>query len=155
MGEQGEHFRDRPVGRRAIVCSADDKLGLNGTVQPGSYGVHFPRHGGASALWVRTTERHSLYGKVVLCTLELPIPRDRKGLPELTDQLNRWELSGPDLPPRLGAWCVGPRALTYISFIPSLVCVPGVVVGLAAWGRARHARVCQWLNAEAVGEARI
>jgi len=133
--------------------AADDQLGLKGTVQAGSYGVHLPRHGGASALWVRTTERHSLYGNGVLSTLELPIPLDRKGLPELTDQLNRWELSGPDLPPRLGAWCVGPRALTYISFIPSLLCVPGVAVSLAAWGRARHARVSQWLEAEGAGAA--
>lgn len=127
--------------------ATDDKLGLAGTVQPGSYGVQLPRQGGASALWVRSTERHSLYGNGVLSTLELPIPLDRKGLPELTDRLNRWELSSPDLPPRLGAWCLGPRAPTYVSFIPGLLCVPGVVVSLAAWGRARHARVCQWLEA--------
>jgi hypothetical protein len=133
--------------------AADDKLGLNGTVQPGSYGVHFTRQGSASALWVRSTERHSLYGNGLLSTLELPIARDRRGLPELTDQLNRWELSGSDLPPRLGAWCVGPRALSYISFIPSLLCVPGVAVSLAAWGRVRHARVSQWLEAESARPA--
>jgi hypothetical protein len=128
--------------------AVDDALGLAGQIQPGAYAVGLPRHGRTSALYLRSNERHSLYGNGVLSTLELPIPLDRKGLAQLTDRLNRWELSGPDLPPRLGAWCLGQRAPTYISFIPNLLCVPGVVTSLVAWGRARHARVCQWLEAE-------
>lgn len=135
--------------------AADVQLGLSPSLEPGNYGVKLPRRNGASVLHVRSTERHSLYGSGMLSTLELPIPLDRAGLAELVDQLNRWELSGPDLPPRLGAWCLGPRAPTYVSFVPSLLCVPGIVVSLAAWGRARHVRVSQWLEAEGSGDERV
>lgn len=138
----------------AAAKSMSDRLGLKGTLQEGSYSVEFPWEqpgvpGRTSLLWVRTAERHSLYGNGVLSTLELPVPVDVKNLPQLVDELNGWELGEPDLPPLFGAWCIGPRAPTFISFVPTLLCVPGLVMGLASWARARHARAQQWVQGRA------
>jgi hypothetical protein len=100
-----------------------------------------------SRLWIRSTHRHKLYGNGLLATLELPVPLDQKGLPETADELNSWELRGPDLPPLFGAWCIGPRAPAFTSFIPNRMCVPGIELALAHRMQLRHSRVCQWLNA--------
>jgi len=137
----------------AALQASDEHAGLKGVLLPGSYTVQLPwpeavAAGSTSLLGIRSTERHSLYGHGVLATLELPLSLERNRAPELVEHLNRWELGHANLPPLLGAWCVGPRAPTFISFVPTLLCVPGLVPALAAWGRSRHHSVCQWIETE-------
>jgi hypothetical protein len=81
--------------------------------------------------------RHPFYGNGVLSTLEVPLPVDsRSG--ELADHLNRWELSTPDTPPLFGAWQIGPRALSFATFIPNQFCYPGLPVNLTVWATMRN-----------------
>ena len=139
----------------SALQATDLRAGLTGSLQAGSYSVQMPwpeavAAGSTSLLSIRSTERHSLYGHGVLATLELPLSLQRNRAPELVDQLNRWELGHAELPPLLGAWCIGPRAPTFISFVPTLLCVPGLVTALAAWAHGRHRSVCQWIEKEGV-----
>ena len=139
----------------AALQAMSNREGLVSSLQPGSYTVQFPwpdavAPGSTSLLGIRSTEPHSLYGQGVLATLELPLSLQQNRAPELVDQLNRWELGHPELPPLLGAWCVGQRAPAFVSFVPTLLCVPGLVAGLAAWARGRHDRVCQWIEREGI-----
>lgn len=107
--------------------------------------------GRTSLLWIRTTERHSFYGNGVLATLEIPLPVDDPDLPRLFDELNRWELSGHDLPPLFGAWSIGTRAPTFVTFIPNQLCMPILFLNLFHWSKVRHFRVRAWLEASRVG----
>jgi hypothetical protein len=102
--------------------------------------------GRTSLLQIRVAE-HSLYGKGVQTTLELPVAPDDPATVQMVHELNAWEISGADLSPHFGAWCIGTRALTYVSFLPTQFCVPGILHNLIYWMAARHARVRQWLNA--------
>jgi hypothetical protein len=102
--------------------------------------------GKTSLLQIRTGD-HPLYGKGILSTLELPFsPEDPSGQ-HLADELNAWELTGADLPPHFGAWCVGDRAIAYISFMPTQFCIPGLLHNLIVWMAARQARARNWLGA--------
>ena len=105
--------------------------------------------GMTSLLQLVTDQPHSLYGNGVLLRLELPVAFDPDTGTALVDELNRWELSGMDLPPLFGVWCLGPRAPTFVNFIPNQYCVgiPGLLQNLVVWTHARHVRVRQWLNA--------
>ncbi len=105
------------------------------------------RWAGATSLLQILMAEHPLYGKGIRSTLELPIsPTDLKSA-QLVNELNAWELSEDDLPPQFGAWCIGHRALSYVSFIPTQFCVPGILSNLAIWMVSRHARVREWQNA--------
>lgn len=103
--------------------------------------------GRTSLLQILTTEPHPLYGNGVLCRLEIPVATDDDKAASLIDELNRWELSGDDLPPLFGAWCMGPRAPTFVTFIPNQYCVPGLLQNLYVWAQGRHGRVRDWLEA--------
>jgi hypothetical protein len=105
--------------------------------------------GPTSLLQIVTDQPHSLYGNGVLIRLELPVPFDEHTGPALIDELNRWELSGADLPPLFGAWCLGPRAPTFVTFLPNQYCVglPGLLQNFAVWSHGRHVRVRNWLQA--------
>lgn len=91
--------------------------------------------------------RHPFYGPGIKCTLELPLPVDGKGVVDLITSLNEWELSGPDLPPHLGAWSLGTRAPAYACFVPTLYSVPLLLTQLTVWMAARAKRVREWLCA--------
>jgi hypothetical protein len=99
-----------------------------------------------SLLQIKIAE-HPLYGKGVHSTLELPLPLDDPTIVQTVNELNAWELSGADLPPHFGAWCIGIRAPTYVSFIPTQFCFAGILHNLTIWMAARQARVREWLNA--------
>ena len=108
------------------------------------------RMAGRTTLFQLVTDQpHSVYGNGVLARLELPIAFDEQTGPALIDELNRWELSGIDLPPLFGAWCLGPRAPTFVSFIPNQYCVglPGLLQNLTVWAHGRHVRARHWLQA--------
>jgi hypothetical protein len=108
------------------------------------------RTAGRTSLFQLVTDQpHSLYGNGVLARLELPVAFDEQTGPALIDELNRWELSGIDLPPLFGAWCLGPRAPTFVSFIPNQYSVglPGLLQNLTVWAHGRHVRARHWLNA--------
>jgi hypothetical protein len=105
------------------------------------------RMAGKTSLLQILVGEHPLYGRGVRSTLELPFAPDDPATIQMANELNAWELSGADLPPHFGAWCIGTRALTYASFMPTQFCVPGMLHNLTVWMAARHARVHQWLNA--------
>lgn len=102
--------------------------------------------GRTSLLWLATNEPHAMYGNGVLSRLELPLPVDGPSAETLVAELNQWELSTVDLPPLFGAWCLGPRAPTFVSFVPNAMCVPGLLVNLLHWNRVRAARVREWVG---------
>jgi hypothetical protein len=100
------------------------------------------RLSGRTMLFSATTKHpHPLYGNGILCRLELPLPRDAPYASTIVDQLNRWELRRPDLPPLYGAWCIGPRAPTFVTYLPNQFCLPGLVPNLLAWSEQRARRV--------------
>jgi hypothetical protein len=101
--------------------------------------------GKTTLLQIRVAE-HPLYGKGIQSTLELPFLND-PATSQMVNELNAWELSAADLPPHFGAWCVGNRAATYASFLPTQYCVNGLLQNLTTWMRVRHVRVRQWLHA--------
>lgn len=101
---------------------------------------------GATSLFQIFYCKHPLYGNGIFSQLEIPLPIKGKVSTNLVNELNHWELSGADLPPLFGAWCVGNRAPAFVSFIPNQFCLPGILVNLTAWARARHDRVRQWLG---------
>jgi hypothetical protein len=105
------------------------------------------RMAGKTSLLQILVAEHPLYGKGVRSTLELPFAPDDPTAEQTVNELNAWELSGADLPPHFGAWCVGPRALAYVCFLPTQFCVAGILSNLTMWMAARHARVLQWLSA--------
>lgn len=109
------------------------------------------RMGGRTSLFQLTTrETHALYGRGVLSRLEIPLALDGPDVARLVDELNRWELSGADLAPQFGAWCKGPRAPTFVTFIPTQFCYPGLLHHLTVWAHVRHARVRDWLAASPI-----
>lgn len=108
---------------------------------------HLDRMAGkTSLLQIRSTE-HPLYGKGICSTLELPLSFEAPATAKVANELNAWELSGADLAPHFGSWCVGNRALSYVSFMPTQFCVPGLLHNLTVWMVARHVRVREWLMA--------
>ena len=105
------------------------------------------RLSGRTALFqVTSTIPHPLYGNGVLSRLEIPIPLSEGHATTLVDRLNRWELERPDLPPLYGAWCIGDRAPTFVSFAPTQYCLPGLLQNLTSWSLQRamrvHAHLC-------------
>lgn len=102
--------------------------------------------GKTSLLQIRFGD-HPFYGKGIHCTLELPFPPNDPATVQLVNELNAWELSGADLPPHFGAWCIGSRAAAYVCFLPTQYCLPGLLSNLTVWMGARQARVREWLKA--------
>jgi len=104
------------------------------------------RMGGRTSLLILSEQEHSIYGKGIQSRLEIPVFLDYASSVILANELNRWELSGYDLPPLWGAWCSGDRSVTFVSFFPTQLCVPGLLHNLTAWAVVRHQRVREWLN---------
>jgi energy-coupling factor transporter ATP-binding protein EcfA2 len=102
--------------------------------------------GKTSLLRVTSTLPHTLYGNGVHARLEIPVFGSASEAAALADELNRWELCGADLPPLFGAWSAGPRAPTFVCFIPNQFCLPGLPLTLTVWALARHRHVRQWLS---------
>lgn len=100
--------------------------------------------GRTSLLRIRITE-HPFYGKGVFATLELPVEPDHSLSVPLAMELNDWELTTAHLPPHFGAWCLGERALSYVSFMPTQYCVPDLLPNLTVWMSARQHRVRELL----------
>jgi hypothetical protein len=153
------------------VKSMSDRAGLIAYADDGEYSCEFPWDPGAAShlfrqqyeallesgkyteeelnrlsgrtmlFWATSKEPHPLYGNGILCRLELPLPRDAPYITMLVDQLNRWELRRPDLAPLYGAWCIGPRAPTFVTFVPNQFCLPGLLQNLWVWSRERAWRV--------------
>lgn len=101
--------------------------------------------GGRTSLFQIMFIQHPMYGWGLQSRLELPVSPEGGSAVALVDELNRWELSGPDLPPMFGAWCLGERAPTFLTFIPTQMCLPGLVYNLTVWNMVRHFRVRDWL----------
>src|SRR5262249_54134767 len=102
------------------------------------------RMGGKTSLLQLKSMTHPLYGSGVMSLLEIPVPLSAR-TPELACELNRWELSTPELPPFFGAWCAGKRSPAFVTFVPSQFCFPGLLHNLTTWARVRHGMVRQWL----------
>jgi len=102
--------------------------------------------GRTSLISLSTNEPHAMYGNGLLSRLELPLPVEGPSAVALVSELNQWELSSFDLPPFFGAWCLGPRAPTFVSFVPNAMCVPGLLSNLLGWNRVRAARVREWVG---------
>ena len=148
-----------------------DHLGLVGSAGDGYYTCEFPWDPGAASnlfhhlreqflasgeftseeldrlsgrtilFWATSTVPHPLYGNGVLCRLEIPLPLAGTDAAKLVNRLNRWELKRPDFPPLYGAWCIGNRAPTFVSFVPNQYCLPGLLQNLTAWALQRALRV--------------
>jgi hypothetical protein len=103
--------------------------------------------GGATSLLQIHVARHPFYGPGIHCMLELPLSVEGEDAVALVNGLNEWELSGPDLPPHLGAWSLGERAPAYVCFLPTQYALPGLLQNLTVWMRARAARAREWLQA--------
>jgi hypothetical protein len=101
---------------------------------------------GATSLLQIRVARHPFYGPGIHCQLELPLPVDGDAAVSLVTGLNEWELSGPDLPPHLGAWSLGDRAPAYVCFLPTQYTVPGLLQNLTVWMAARATRARAWLS---------
>lgn len=99
------------------------------------------RAGGKTSLLQILVMDHPFYGRGVQCRLEIPYLANGDATSRLVDALNRWELSGPDLPPFLGAWCLGSRAPAFVTFVPTQLCFRGLLDNLVVWGVARHFHV--------------
>ena len=102
--------------------------------------------GGRTSLFQIMLIRHPMYGWGLQARLELPISPEGESAVALVDELNRWELSAPELPPLFGSWCVGERAATFLTFIPTQMSLPGLVHNLTFWNMVRHFRVRDWLE---------
>jgi hypothetical protein len=89
---------------------------------------------------------HPYFGNGVSSSLELPLSLEEEGLPLLIDIFNQWEISNPDLPPQFGAWCIGPRAPSFVTFLPNQLCIPGVVQNLTMWGLIRAFRIKEFVK---------
>jgi hypothetical protein len=114
----------------------------------GHTSAEMDRMGGRTSLFRLTNSvNHALYGKGVMSRLEIPLPIDGPDVATLIDELNRWELSSAHLAPQFGAWCKGPRAPIFISFLPTQFCFPGLLQHLTVWAHVRHVRVHKWLTA--------
>ncbi len=105
--------------------------------------------GRTSLFRVTSTVPHPLYGNGVLSRLEIPIALGEGDTAKLVDRLNRWELERPDLPPLYGAWCIGDRAPTFVSFAPTQYCGPGLLQNLTSWSLQRAMRVQALLSEDA------
>lgn len=55
-----------------------------------------------------------------------------------------------DRPPFRGAWHIGPRAPSFVTFIPNALCLPWLPVNLTVWAMARTAMVRQLLGSETI-----
>jgi hypothetical protein len=108
---------------------------------PGLSEQDLDRMAGQTSLLRIKKSSHPFFGNGVFASLELPISLEEEGLPQLINIFNRWEISNPDLSPLFGAWCLGPRAPSFVSFLPNQLCFPGVVQNLAMWDLARAIRV--------------
>jgi hypothetical protein len=104
------------------------------------------RMGGRTSLLQIACSEHPLYGMGVTCTLELPFDRGEPGADSFANALNIWDRMEADLPPLFGAWCLGPRAVSFASFLPTAVCRPGLLQNLAVWMVTRHHRVRQMVR---------
>lgn len=103
------------------------------------------RAGGKTSLLQIRVATHPIYGNGVQCTLEIPSPANDEVSERLSHALNGWELSRADLPPLMGAWCPGPRALAFGTFVPTQFWVPGLLQNLFGWGSSRHSSVRELL----------
>jgi len=83
----------------------------------------------------------------VLVRLELPLAVNEQNGPMIVEHLNRWELATPDLPPLFGAWCMGTRIPTFVTFVPDQMCgsVHDLLRKLLIWNGVRHEMLCKWL----------
>ena len=101
---------------------------------------------GATSLLQIVQMQHPLYGHGIQSRLQIPTGSYQRPLSEFVNELNLWELSGYDLPPLFGAWCDGDGILSFVSFIPTQLCVPNLLTHLFYWSRLRSMRVRQWLE---------
>ena len=75
-------------------------------------------------LQVRTNQPHPRMGNGCLMTLTLPIDSED---PRLANELNLAEARGDSNCHLLGAWCIGPMGLTFVTFIPNACYTPGLL----------------------------
>jgi hypothetical protein len=106
---------------------------------------------GPTSLFQLIVADHSLYGKGIQSLLQIPVAIDEPWSTVLVNELNRWESSNVDLPPLFGSWCAGERSLAFVTFIPTQLCVPGLLLNLTVWACHRHERARQWMTSTSPG----
>ena len=102
--------------------------------------------GRTSLLQVSTHHRHALFGRGIGATLQIPVCVEGDEAVQLVKELNAWELETPDLPPYFGAWVPGPHGPMFLTFVPTHLCVPGLIMNLATWARGRAGAVRRWMG---------
>jgi hypothetical protein len=117
------------------------------------FGLHFGSMSAVqgdqdTALWKLITDQpHPQAGGGLFCLLEMPHQAsDADQLDLIVQQLNTMEMAPLDLPPHIGAWCVGTLGNNpaYVTFLPNLLHEkPGIAVNVSVWAMAR----AQWANA--------
>ena len=149
LTEVGEHIGSLSDGQLTVEFAWDPGAKSSSFLDPrvrelalqdGNYAnADLDTLGGRTSLFqIMTVRRHALYGNGVFCSLEIPLSVSDAEAAALSEQLNLWELSRPHLPPFFGAWCVGPRAPTFVTFLPNQFCFPGLLQNLTAWAQVRH-----------------
>jgi hypothetical protein len=80
---------------------------------------------------------HPEFGGGLFYLLEMPQSIDNEvKLERVIASLNRHEMTGGDLPPHFGAWCVGGRGdnPAYVSFLPNaLHATAGIATNMSIW----------------------
>ena len=102
--------------------------------------------GRTSLLEVSTQHRHALFGRGTRATLQIPVSVEGDEAVQLVKELNAWELETPNLPPYFGAWMPGPHGPMFLTFVPTHLCVPGLIMNLATWARGRAGAVRRWMG---------
>jgi hypothetical protein len=113
---------------------------------PGLSDADLDRMAGKTSLLRVKESVHPFFGNGIFASLEIPISLEEPGLPILINLFNQWEVANPDLPPQFGAWCIGPRAPSFVTFLPNQLCIAGVVQNLAMWNRVRAFRVREFVQ---------
>jgi hypothetical protein len=94
-----------------------------------------------TALWrMDSRQPHPEFGGGLFCLLDMPQSISNKvKLHNVLASLNRHEMTGGDLPPHFGAWCVGSRRdnPAYVSFLPNALHNAGIAINMSIWAYNR------------------
>ena len=92
---------------------------------------------------ISTAQSHPHLGRGLLATLQLPLGfEDSEEIARIVTRLNEFEATSVDMPPFMGAWCIGPReTVSFAMFVPNELCFPGLPRNIVMWMGHRARRV--------------
>ena len=99
------------------------------------------RMNGQTSLFTLRSEVHPMYGAGLLANLVLPVRCEGEAFAyQLCAQLNEMELEANFGPPQFGAWVLGDRGITHVTFTPAEFLVANLPMNLSTWARVRSAQ---------------